>query len=168
MTYREWANKYPEAAKDLIAVTAPAATVPPSRAARGEGEAQQNARLSIADQGAYSWRNNVGATPAVEQHTCPKCRFTFRIKKQPVRYGLANESEKINKRVKSSDLILAIPRVIRPIDVGTTIAQFGAVEVKAPGVKVNGKGREGPQNAWISLINRIGGYACFSNGDVQL
>lgn len=161
MTYHEWALVYPEAARMLGEVLAPAAEPPTGdHRDKSEGWAQQQARFRIAEQGAMSWRNNVGATKA----KCPDCG----VPRQPVRYGLCNDSTALNEKIKSHDLILAIPRLITPVMVGTTIAQFGSVEVKEPGWTFTGKGREGPQAAWGALILRAGGYATFSTGEINL
>lgn len=163
MTYDEWAARWPQAAAELEAVTAAGVrtgTEPDDEGLVTEADAQDAARLCIAHQGAYSWRNNVGAVPA-------KCRECG-ARRQPVRYGLANESQKQNEVIKSADLILAIPRVITPSMVGTTMAQFGSVEVKPPGWSFTGRGREAGQMAWATLIKRIGGFATFSTGDVRL
>ncbi len=164
MTYNEWAARHPMASAELNqilnAVSHPMQCDDGDGDGDAESDAQQQARLNVASAGALSWRNNVGATPA----KCKKCGAPS----QPVRFGLANDSAKLNKQIKSADLILAIPRVITPQMVGTTIAQFGSVEVKRPGWHYTGKGREEAQAAWATLINRIGGYAIFSTGDVQL
>lgn len=170
MDYNEWVSRHPQAAADLQVMLG---AVPwPTGGVGGEGKpegwAQQQARFKAAQQGAMAWRNNVGATPAKTQHACPRCQFRFEEQQQPVRYGLANDSAKLNERIKSSDLILAIPRVIRQEDVGTTIAQFGSVETKRPGWVFTGKGQEAGQAAWLALITKIGGFACFSTGDLEL
>ncbi len=135
---------------------------------RSEAWSQQQDRLAIARYGALAWRNNVGATPASEAVICPACRFHFRLKKRPVRYGLANDSAKLNAAMKSSDLILCIPRRITPAMVGSTIGQFGAVECKRPGWRYTGKGPEEAQQAYLTLVAKFGGFATFSTGDLQL
>lgn len=161
MTYDEWAQSHPAAAKDLEAVLVPASYASTTEeAGHSEAWSQQQVRLKVAKAGAMSWRNNVGATPA----KCKACGAS----QTPIRYGLANDSAKLNKQIKSSDLILAIPRLIRPQDVGTTIAQFGAVECKRPGWVFTGKGQEPGQAAWLTLIKKLGGYATFSTGDTHL
>ena len=166
MLYEEWAWRHPEAAADLELVFIQSA---PSRERQtSEGASQQQARLSIAKQGAMSWRNNVGATPARIKTSCPACRFRFNVEQRPVRYGLANDSTQMNKSIKSSDLILAIPRTIKQDHVGLKIAQFGAVECKRGGWEYTGKGRESAQAAWLSLVRKLGGFACFSTGEVEL
>lgn len=165
MTYEQWAGQYPQAAAALAQVLTAADVVPEGANGKSEAWAQQNARMSIARYQAggvhaMSWRNNVGATPA----KCDECGAPQR----PVRYGLANDSAKMNEKIKSSDLILAIPRIIQPQDVGTLIAQFGSVETKRPGWHFTGRGREAGQAAWLSLVKRLGGFAAFSTGDVKL
>jgi hypothetical protein len=125
-----------------------------------EAWAQQQSRFEIAKQGGYAFRNNVGATPT----KCKACGAAQR----PVRYGLANDSTQMNKRIKSSDLILAIPRRITPDMIGSTIAQFGAVECKKPGWAYSGKSGEPQQAAWLTFIESLGGFARFSTGGVDL
>lgn len=158
-TYDQWAARHPQAAQELTRLLT-AAPWPQSNvtATGSEANAQQAVRFAVAQAGGMSWRNNVGATPA----RCPDCG----TQRQPVRYGLANDSAQLNSRIKSSDLILAIPRVVTPEMIGTTIAQFGSVEVKAPGWQYTGQGREAAQAAWLALIKKLGGYACFSTGEL--
>jgi hypothetical protein len=160
-TYNDWALRHPLAAADLQAMFT-AQVQPPDSTAEGKSEAwsQQRARLKAAHAGAGAWRNNVGATPA----KCPACGE----KSQPVRYGLANDSAKLNAVVKSSDLILAIPRLITPAMVGTTIAQFGSVESKRPGWAYTGTEREQAQLAWLAIVRKLGGFATFSTGELEL
>jgi hypothetical protein len=129
-------------------------------AGKSEAWSQQQVRFKAAHAGAMTWRNNVGATPA----KCPDCGE----KQRPVRYGLANDSAKLNAALKSSDLILAIPRLITPAHVGTTIAQFGSVEAKRPGWVFKNTEREQAQAAWHALILRLGGFAAFSTGELEL
>jgi hypothetical protein len=165
MTYAEWARQYPQAADALAGVIVAAEGTPTGGDGKSEAWSQQRARLDIAKYSAggvhaMSWRNNVGATPA-------KCKHCGE-KSQPVRFGLANDSPKMNEKIKSSDLILAIPRIIKPQDVGSLIAQFGSVEVKRPGWKFTGKGREVGQATWLALVARLGGYAKFTTGEVEL
>jgi hypothetical protein len=162
LTFDEWSQAFPEAAQALgyVLGAVPWPVIPSGGDGKSEAWAQQQIRFSVARQGAYSWRNNVGATPA-------KCRECG-AQQQPVRYGLANDSEKLNQEIKSGDLILAIPRIIRPEDVGRTIAQFGSIEAKEPGWVFSGTKREKGQAAWATLINKIGGFARFSTGEINL
>lgn len=161
MSYAEWAIRHPQAARELaLELVEPFSGVGDEADGKSETWAQQRARFNIAQQGAMAWRNNVGATPA----KCKSCGAP----QQPVRYGLANDSAQLNKKIKSSDLILAIPRQITPEMVGTCIAQFGSVECKHPGWTYTGKGREAGQAAWLALIKKLGGYSAFSTGDLTL
>jgi len=160
MNYQEWAKQYPEAARDLAGHVLGAHAAGHSEAGLSEGATQQQARLSIATQGAYAWRNNVGATPS-------KCRVCGE-RTPPVRYGLANESAAINERFKSPDLILAIPRLITPAHVGTTIAQIGGIECKRAGWTFGHEKREQAQAAFGALLTSVGGHFQFSTGEVTL
>lgn len=161
-TYEEWRAAFPQAAAALEQTLGamPWPVTPPGGDGKSEAWSQQQVRLQVAHAGALAWRNNVGATPS----RCPDCGAP----QQPVRYGLANDSAALNERIKSSDLILCIPRVIQPQDVGRTIGQFGSIEAKRPGWSFTGKGREAGQMAWLSLIASKGGLAMFSTGTVKL
>lgn len=172
MTYDAWRLAYPEAAAKLEGLLVAEAHPPldvnnPGRSS--EARAQQATRMDIARQGAMSWRNNVGATKAEETHVCPACSYRFKVVRQPVRYGLGNDSAKLNANLKSHDLILAIPRVITPAMVGTTIAQFGSVECKREGWVFNSKDpREVAQAKWGFLLTGVGAFSAFSTGKVRL
>ena len=156
MTYEEWAAMFPVAA-DVLATHVMTDVAPDLSTEAGSSEAarQQDIRFSIAQQGHFAWRNNVGATPA----RCKSCGEP----QQPVRYGIANESEKQNGVFKSSDLLLGIKRVIESKHVGTTMLQLGFAECKPRGWTFTGKGREGPQANWINFINMNGGFARFAS-----
>lgn len=100
--------------------------------------------------GDYMWRNNNGA-------------FFDPITSRPVRFGLANESKKLNDVVKSSDLIGPTRIFITPEMVGTMVAVFTAVEVKEQGWKYNPKDEhQVAQKAFHDLILGLGGYAGFA------
>lgn len=166
--YDEWAAMYPDAAIDLAKLTQDL-TEPSGQPKSGtESAAQQQIRMAIARLGGLAWRNNVGATPAKTKHICPRCSFVFEETQQPVRYGLANDSAKMNERIKSADVIGILPRIVTLEDVGATIGQFIAIEAKAPGWEYRGGGREAAQMAFLSLVQRKGGKAQFSTGEVQL
>ena len=162
MTYAEWAARWPGAAAEFQAMlnAVPWPTSPADGEGKSEQWAQQRIRMAVARAGAMAWRNNVGATPA----KCPDCGE----KRQPIRYGLANDSTQLNAKIKSSDLILAIPRTIRPQDVGTTIAQFGSIDAKRPGWVFTGTDEEVGQALWHGLVLRLGGFAKFSTGEIEL
>jgi hypothetical protein len=167
--YEYWEARHPQAALELKQILG-AMPWPANDKTDGKSEAwaQQQARFNISKAGAMAWRNNNGATPTKVPACCPSCGLHFTIKQPPIRYGLANDSQKLNKKIKSSDLILEIPRIITPQMVGTTIAQFGAVECKRPGWAFSGSDEEIAQLAWLQLTASLGGYATFSTGEVTL
>lgn len=111
-------------------------------------------RLEASKKGLRIWRNNVGAVQM------PNGNF--------IRYGLANESGKMNTFIKSADLIGIRPVKIRSPMVGMTIGQFVSREVKASDWKYTGTDRERAQLRWIEVITGMGGDACFANSEGTL
>lgn len=154
MNFEEWEKRHPVAAAELYQCFAPEFGSAPMPPGTSEAATQQKARITAAQAGAFAWRNNVGVLKD-ENGT-------------PVRFGLANDSAKLNRNIKSSDLILMIPRTITRHDVGSTIAQFGAVECKAAGWEYKGTPRERAQRAFLTLVRRFGGFATFSTGELKL
>lgn len=114
-----------------------------------ESNVQAKVRLEAADKGVYLFRNNVGVLKDEGG--------------RPVRYGLANDSAKLNKMIKSSDLIGWRRVRIEQSHVGSIIAQFVSREVKAGNWKYSGDDREVAQLAWLKLVNANGGDAQFCN-----
>ncbi|AAQ96577.1 hypothetical protein [Vibrio phage VP16C] len=162
--FDQWAARWPQAAAELVAVMADTAPSPVTSPA-SEARAQQEARMEAGRRGGVLWRNNVGATKAKEPHVCPNCAFKFEVRKPPLRYGLCNDSEKLNAKIKSSDLIGIKPVLITPDMVGQTIGQFWAVEVKAPGEPINLRDeRQKGQAAFGALVERFNGTFEFSHG----
>lgn len=114
---------------------------------------ESEARIIYATQGYRLFRNNSG----VASHIDADGRV------RPVRYGLANDSARLNERIKSSDLIGWRPIVITPEMVGQTIAQFVSIEAKAKGWRLTPSDLRGQaQKRWIDLINADGGLAFFA------
>ena len=122
---------------------------------RGEGEAESMVssviRLEATKSGLRMWRNNVGA--------CTDSYGNF------IRYGLANDSTKLNKVVKSSDLIGIKPIKISASDVGRTIGQFTAREVKKSDWKLGKSAREAAQLNFLNIVNELGGDGQFVTGE---
>lgn len=114
---------------------------------KSEAAVQTEVRLETCKKGVRLWRNNVGALQDASG------RY--------VRYGLANESKKINDVIKSSDLIGITPTVITPDMVGQTVGIFTSYEVKHEGWKYSGSPREQAQAAWLTLVKNLGGIAAF-------
>ena len=159
MTYNLWAQRHPQAARELEDMLAVVQTDESSNDSN-EAQVQQQQRFQAAQAGALLWRNNVGATPA----KCQNCN----AKQRPVRYGLCNDSPAINSRIKSADLVGLRPVIITSEMVGTTIGQFVSVESKKQNWKFTGKGREAGQAAWAALILSKGGFATISNKELEL
>lgn len=115
-----------------------------------ESRAQGRIVLEAGNLGFWLSRNNVGALRDA--------------KGRVVRYGLANETAALNRRIKSGDLIGIRQVLIEPHHVGMTLGQFASVEVKEPGWTYSGRGREPAQLAWIEHVRKLGGFACFADG----
>jgi hypothetical protein len=69
----------------------------------------------------------------------------------PIRFGLANDSARVNQRIKSSDLVGMAPD-----------GRFLAVETKAPGWAFGGSQREEAQLRFLNLIRARGGVGTFA------
>lgn len=82
-----------------------------------------------------------------------------------IRYGLFNESHKINTVMKSSDLIGGVPITITEEMVGQQILQFIAAEAKSTGWTYKGTSHEKAQLNFINYINKLGGRAYFTTGE---
>tara|TARA_R100000541_G_scaffold8848_1_gene16457 strand:+ start:844 stop:1365 length:522 start_codon:yes stop_codon:yes gene_type:complete len=164
-TYTEWARRHPQAAYELQAIQL-AGVMPPAKGEEGHSEdwAQAQVRMAVARAGGLAWRNNVGANKTKEVHVCPACAFRFEVTRPPLRWGLCNDSAKLNKVMKSSDLIGGRPIVITPSDVGRTILQFFAIEMKKPGWSWSGDSHEQAQAAYGSLVMQKHGFFAFSTG----
>lgn len=115
-----------------------------------EASAQQRIRIEAPHHGVRLWRNNVGA--------CIDERGNH------IRYGLANESAAMNKKIKSSDLIGITPVIVTPEMVGRTLGVFTAIECKRPGWQYKGGGREAAQLSYMQIIIALGGIAQFATG----
>lgn len=154
-TLLEWQRKHGitvEALADLTVIVG--LDVPRSTKDTPEARVQDEARLLASKMGWRLFRNNVGVL-----------RDERGV---PVRYGIANDSPAMNKRIKSSDLIGIRPVVITPDMVGSTIGQFVAREVKKAGWKYKGTEHEQAQLAFGTLIIGLGGDFKFWNGEGEL
>ena len=150
----EWAERFnigPDALFSLYQIL----TIPLGSAAVGEYEKNSETYvqnilrvLASSREHAYLWRNNVGATQT------PDGRM--------IRYGLCNESKKLNQRFKSSDLIGGTPVTVTADMVGKRVMIFTAVEVKKadwkPGSDTQ---RERGQLRFINAVRAAGGFGFF-------
>jgi hypothetical protein len=127
---------------------------PVSKPGTSEGFNQQAIRLAAPGHGCRLMRNNRGA--AVD----PSGRH--------IRYGLANDSKEMDRRIKSSDLIGIESYLVLPQDVGRTLGLFRAVEVKKSNWKYTGNEREVAQLAFLNLIISMGGLACFARSPEEV
>lgn len=114
-----------------------------------EATLQQSVRIEASESGGRLWRNNTGAA------TDDNGRL--------IRFGLCNESAKVNAKIKSSDLIGLRPIVITEDMVGKTFGQFVAIETKKPGWRYTGTKRERAQKKFIDLVISLGGWAKFTD-----
>lgn len=85
-----------------------------------------------------------------------------------MRYGLANDTKKLNEKIKSSDLIGWRPVLVTPAHVGTLIAQFVSRECKKPSWAYTGTPHEVAQLRWIAAVTADGGDAKFCNAEGSL
>lgn len=152
---RQWAIRHhvgADAMADLSGVLG-AIAAPAQPAGASEANVQSRVRLAAPAAGFRLFRNNVGV-----------------LKDErgvPVRYGLANDSPALNKRLKSSDLIGWRRLPITAQMVGCCVAQFTALECKREGWAFTpGDEREESQKRWLELVAADGGYAKFTTGEV--
>lgn len=116
-----------------------------------EEKVQNALRMQMAlFHGGSLWRNNSGALPD----------STGRI----VRFGLGNDSAKLNKVWKSSDLVGILPVTVTPEMVGRTFGLFVAVDAKSPDAWKGGPRTEhelAQENFFINVrqLGGIGGFA---------
>lgn len=112
-------------------------------------------RLLASREGRAIWRNNVGALRDKGGRT--------------IRYGLCNDSKRVNQFMKSSDGIGINPVLITPQMVGTTIGQFDAVETKKGGWDYSDTDREAAQLNFGNYVMSLGGRFRFSTylGDAK-
>lgn len=122
----------------------------------GASEARVSSRVRLAAPhfDMKLWRNNVGAL--IDKRDIP------------VRFGLANDSPQLNKRIKSGDLIGWRRVTITPEMVGSVIAQFVSIETKKAGWKYTGDDHEQAQQRWAALVALAGGYARFVSDPAAL
>ncbi len=119
-----------------------------------EAEVQKRIRLEAPRKGVILWRNNVGVL-----------RDERGV---PIRFGLANDTKRLNESVKSGDLIGWRPIIITPAHVGHRIAQFVSRECKHEGWTYSGTEHEQAQLKWATAVITDGGDACFASGEGTL
>lgn len=164
MILEQWADDYGIPAEWLADLCARLGHLPeqtlPELKGRAENYVQNAVRIASAvrrpDESFY-WlgRNNNGAYD--EDH--PPSPGT--------RWGLGNDSKKLNDVCKSSDLIGYYSTFVTPEMVGKRVAIFTAVECKADGWKLTtGDKRAQAQNRFGQMVIAAGGLFCFSTGQL--
>ncbi len=157
MDLTQWAAKHginPCAMYELKLMFGEIQTDPPIKTGDSEAALQTRIRLEASRKGARLFRNNLGAVWTSEGDF--------------LRFGLANDSKKLNDKIKSSDLIGIQPIHITIAHVGHTIGQFVAREIKPPGWIYRGTPREKAQLKFIELITSLGGNAMFADREGTL
>lgn len=157
MTLIDWASRWGIPAAALLSLQADVfgATpdaVPTPGLPDSEAAVQVRVRLDASRAGWRVFRNNVGAGM---------------VDGQFLRWGLANDSVRMNEALKSSDLIGVRPVLVRSDHVGTVIGQFVSLEVKRLGWRYAGTPREVAQQAWLRLVAGLGGHARFTTGELE-
>ena len=147
MTIHDWAIRWgipAQAMSELLAMPLPES----APVMNTEAAIQGSIRLHASQLGNNLWRNNNGATETKDG--------------RHLRYGLGNDSPRINKEFKSSDLIGITPVMVTPQHVGGVFGVFTAVEVKHGGWSWSGNEREQAQWKYIMLVRSKGGFAGFA------
>lgn len=150
MNLEQWANRWslpPEAFAELVLCSIGDADPDEPGGNRSEAYVQSLIRLEAAraTPPCYLWRNNIGAGKMATGGF--------------IRWGLANDSKKLNERIKSGDLIGIRSVIVTPEMVGRRFGQFISRECKREGWKYSGTIQENAQLAWATLINSLGGDA---------
>lgn len=157
MQIYDWAKKWEvsiEAIEDLRKTLGCVEDTPEKKETKSEFAVLCSVRLEASKKNIYLWRNNVGATYTRDNNF--------------IRYGLANDSVALNKRIKSADLIGIRPILITQEHVGKTLGQFVSREIKKFGWKYSATEREVAQENWAALILSMGGDACFATAEGTL
>lgn len=145
-----WASRWgiPQLAIDELRASMGLEMPQSTPGATSEAGVQSRIVLAAADHGVLLMRNNVGAMQDE----------TGRV----VRFGLANVSKTMNKKVKSSDLIGITPVIVTPEMMGYKLGVFTAIEVKAPGWTWKGDDHELAQRKFGEIVMSYGGHFYFS------
>lgn len=140
----DWAIKHHIGQDAMVDLLSLFTATPPPFTGGSEAFTQQTLRVTAPKLGGALWRNNSGA--AIDDTG------------RSVRYGLANDSSKLNEVFKSSDLI-----GITPVNhAGRTFGVFTAVEVKEPGWQYKGTERETAQRNFLITVEAMGGIGMFA------
>lgn len=148
MTLNEWQQRWQipaQAMQELLTMPLPE---PAAHTVNTEAAIQGSIRLAASQISNNLWRNNNGAAVTDDG--------------RHLRFGLGNDSPRINHAFKSSDLIGITPVMVTPQHVGRIFGIFTAVEVKHGGWFWSGTEREQAQWKYLTLIQSKGGFATFA------
>lgn len=152
-TVTAWAKKHnvsKEALEDLYQMLVPPVNVS-SNDPRSESHVDSLVMLEASQKDVVLFRNNVGA--------CKDERGRL------IRYGLANESKKMNEKIKSSDRIGWRRVLITQDMVGHTIGQFVMREIKKSAWTGKTLSKHEQAQADFMLMGLLAGCdASFANG----
>ena len=152
----QWALNHRVSVQALTELLQLLATPPPNPGTptpNSEAAAQGEIRLAAPEWGGVLWRNNVGAW--TDENGIP------------IRYGLANDSRKLNRKVKSSDLIGFLPMLIGYEHVGRLVAVLTAIDAKRGDWKWTGTKAEVAQQRFINIVRTGGGIAGFARNRAE-
>ena len=152
-TLHTWAVRHGVSSEALDELRQMLIVRPDNNTLRGASESVVSKRIQLeaSYKGVTLWRNNVGACQDKSGRV--------------IRYGLANDSKKMNEHIKSSDLIGVRPVTITQNMVGGVIGQFVSREVKKGDWTFKGDAHELAQLRWLELVVSLGGDACFASGE---
>lgn len=120
-----------------------------------EGTVSADAQYMVAQLDGLPMRNNVGVT--------------FDAEGRAIRYGLLNESKRVNDQYKSSDLICILPVKIQQYHVGRVMGLFAALETKRHGWTLKPSDAHAQaQLRFHNLVRQYGGLAGFITDPEQV
>ena len=122
---------------------------------KSEAVVQTEVMLELSKRGARGWKNTSGVFRTEDGRT--------------IRAGLGNISTRVNKVMKSSDIIAACPVTITPDMVGKTVAVFSAIECKKENhvINLNNPHMKAQEN-FLTLVRGLGGFGGFLSDVNQL
>ena len=159
MTLHDWIQRWwpvlPAHARiELSQIIQPHEYVQSGASDQSESSVQADIRIVASrDYRTPLYRNNSGAGEFTDEHG--KTRY--------VRFGLGNESARLNKRWKSADLIGIVPVVIQQRHVGHTLGRFLAIETKPEGWSLTPSDKRAQaQSNFLNSVASFGGLAGFA------
>ena len=151
LTLIEWALRHKIAPAALRELADMSIDVQHNTSGDLEAGVQAKVRLAEANKGNYYYRNNRGAGKLANGNF--------------IRWGLANDSQRVGDAFKSADLIGIEPTLVTEDMVGSIVGIFGSIECKRAGWKFSGTKEDLAQVAWATLVTKLGGRSRIVNHD---